>query len=270
MIAENLKSLNQKIEGTAESYYKESYIIQKIEILQKLQRTSEVIQTIEQHIEYVGVRRIRLKQLLDAGQYPEAIKLIQDGIKVAEKLEHMGTIIDWKNDLLSIYLLQKDNAKILKSAEELLYNGRSHEKYYEILKAHTKQDDWEETINRVLANLNSGKSMWGFNTFRAKLLMEYQRWEELFAQCRNGGVSYLEEYERYFRPQFDSKLYAIYLNFAQKQATITDQKAYENVGRMLKNLKTFEGGKEKANELISEYRVTYKRRKNMMKVLDEV
>ena len=270
MIAETLKSLDQKIKGTGDSFYKKGYIIQKIEILQNLQRTEEVSQIIEQYIEYVGVRRIKLKQLLDAEQYQEAIKLIQDGIKLAEKENHFGVITDWKDDLLSIYLLQKDNAKILKLAEELLYNGRTYDKYYEILKAHTNQDDWGATINRILAKLNSGKGMWGFNTFRAKLLIEHQRWEELFAQCRNGGVNYLEKYERYFRPQFDSKLYAIYLNFAQEQATITDQKAYENVGRMLKNLKTFEGGKEKVNELISEYRVTYKRRKNMMKVLDGV
>lgn len=270
MIAENLKSLNQKIEDSEKSYYKENYIIQKIEILQDLQRTEEVSQFIEQYIEYVGVRRIRLRQLLAAGQYQEAINLIQDGIKLAEKENHFGVITDWKDELLSIYLLQKDKAKILKLAEELLYNGRTSEKYYEILKTHTNQDDWAETINRVLLKLKSDKSMWGFNTFRAKLLIEHQKWEELFTQCRNAGVSYLEKYEKYFRPQFDSKLYDIYLNFAQEQAIITDQEAYENVGRMLKNLKTFEGGKEKVNELINEYRVTYKRRKNMMKVLDGV
>ncbi|MFA7691074.1 MAG: hypothetical protein WCY18_08325 [Methanofastidiosum sp.] len=270
MITENLKSLNQKIEGASESYYKESYIIQKIKMLQNLQRTEEVNQTIDQYIDHEPVRKIRLNQLLDAEQYSEAIKLIQDGIKVAEKMEHPGTIINWKDDLLSIYLLLKDDIKILKLAEELLYTGRTSDKYYAILLLHTHRDDWEDTLNRILSKLNSGKGIWGFNEFRAKLLIEHHRWEELFVQCQNGGVNYLEKYEKYFRPQFDSKLYDIYLNFAQEQATITDQKAYENVGSMLKNLKTFEGGKDKVNELISEYRVTYKRRKNMMKVLDEV
>lgn len=138
------------------------------------------------------------------------------------------------------------------------------------MKTHTNQNDWESTLNRILSKLNSEKGIWGFNSFRAKILIEHQRWEELFAQCRNGGVNYLEAYEKYFRPQFDAELYKIYLNFTQKEATITNQEAYDNVGRMLKKLKTFEGGKEKVNELISKYRITYKRRMNMMMVLDKV
>jgi hypothetical protein len=40
------------------------------------------------------------------------------------------------------------------------------------------------------------------------------------------------------------------------------------VGRVLNKMKGFEGGKEVVSKLLLKYREVYKRRKNMMKVLD--
>jgi hypothetical protein len=42
------------------------------------------------------------------------------------------------------------------------------------------------------------------------------------------------------------------------------------VGRVLNKMKGFEGGKEVVSKLLLKYREVYKRRKNMMKVLDAV
>jgi hypothetical protein len=56
----------------------------------------------------------------------------------------------------------------------------------------------------------------------------------------------------------------------EKQALITDQNAYNNVGRVLNKMKGFEGGKEVVSKLLLKYKEVYKRRKNMMRVLEGV
>ena len=127
-----------------------------------------------------------------------------------------------------------------------------------------------KTVDKMLQKLTFGSGLLGFNHFRAKILVENERWEELLEQCRISGVQYVEEFEKYFRPRFDEQLHKIYLNYIEEQANITKQEAYENVGRVLQRLKTFANGKEKVQELIALYRTTYKRRSNMMKVLDKV
>ncbi len=270
MIAKNLQLLDKKIQSNIEDYYKESYVLDKINILQKVSRIDEMQRAIDTFLKFEKVRRIRLESLLRKNDYSQAIILIQEGIKIAEVQRHAGTVSDWKDELLKIYQIQNDTAKILKLAEDLLYNGREQEKYYYILKQYIPQGNWPEAVKKMLQNLKSTVGVWGFNRFRAKVLIESEKWEELFEQCETGGVEYVEEYEKYFRPQYDEDLYRIYLNYAELQATVTDQEAYSNVGRMLTRLKTFENGKAKVDELITKYRIQYKRRKNMMKVLDEV
>lgn len=270
MISQNLKLLDKKIQSSPDNYYTERYVIDKIEILRDIGRAEEMQETIDKHLRIRGVRKIKLGLLLENGEYVEAIKLIEDGILVAEEENHQGTIADWKDELLNIYQIQNDRDKILKLAEDLFYNGREHDKYYKILKQYIPEKNWQATVNKMIQKLTIGRGLWGFNRFRAKILIEHERWEELLKQCQIGGVQYVEEFEKYFRPRFDVQLYKTYLNYIEEQATITNQEAYENVGRMLQRLKSFTGGKEKVQELIAQYRITYKRRKNMMKVLDKV
>lgn len=272
MIVQNLKSLDEKIKNVSDSYYKERYVIEKIEILEEVGRLYEMQQTIDEYLEFPGVRRIKLEALIQEKEYALAIELIQGGIAVAEINGHAGTVSDWKDELLRVVQYQNDKKEILRLAEDLLYNGRgnNNKKYYEILKAETPAENWDSTLTRVLSNIQSGDSLWGFNRFRAEVLVEHQKWDELFDQCKKGGIEYLDQYEKHLRPAFDQEIYEIYLKFIEHQATVTDQKAYENVAHFLKRLKTFSNGNKKVAELIAQYRVVYKRRKNMMKELDRV
>lgn len=64
MIEKNLKSLNEKILNTSEEFYKGQFVIEKIEILEKVDRLDEMQQTIDEYIEFPEVRRIRLKSLI--------------------------------------------------------------------------------------------------------------------------------------------------------------------------------------------------------------
>ena len=270
MLEQNLNLLDQKINLAQSSYEKERLIIQKIAILKDTGMTEEMKNMIAGNLNFVKVRKIKLDAILQEKDYEQAVELIEQGIVVAEKLSHRGTVSDWKDELLKIYLLQNDNPKVLSLAEDLLFHGREERKYYQILKAQTPKDEWMDTVNRIIQKMKSGSGIFGFNHLRAQILIEHEKWEQLFEQCKKGGVQYVEEYEKQLKSLFEKEIFQIYLNYIEQEATITDQKSYENVGRVLKCLKTLKGGKEKVQELISNYRVVYKRRKNMIAVLDQV
>lgn len=270
MTEQNLRLLDEKTQKANDNYYKENYVVEKIEILKEISQPGEMQKTIEQYLNFPIVRRIKLDDLIQKKEYDSAVDLILGGITEAEKKGHSGTISDWKDELLKIAQIQNDKKKILQLAEEQLYKGRVQRKYYTILKSQTPAEDWEVTLTRILDKMKSGSGLFGFNELRADILIEHQKWDELYTQCVKGGINYLADYEKYLRPQFDKEIFDIYLKFIEKQATWADQKAYENVAQFLKRLKTFSDGKQKVKELIAEYRTEYKRRKNMMKELDKV
>ena len=272
MLRFNLELLTQKINNSGSDYEKESLTIQKIEILKTAGNLLEMNRVIDENLGFAQVRKLRLESLMTDQDYEQAQVIIKAGIAIAEKQAHHGTLADWKDDLLKIYLLQKNEVLVLSLTEDLLYSGRGNEQknYYKILKEHTDKQLWPTVLDRILRNLKSSSGLLGFNQLRAEILVEHEMWKLLFEQCKKAGVNYLVAYEKQLRPQFNLELYQIYLQYIEKEATITHQESYENVARYMKHLKTFDGGKEKVKELIAQYRILYKRRKNMMLILDKV
>ncbi len=51
--------------------------------------------------------------------YAEVISLIEEGIEVAEQEVHPGTVYDWRDQLLEVYIQMADHNNILKYAELL-------------------------------------------------------------------------------------------------------------------------------------------------------
>lgn len=266
MLKQSLELLTQKIDKTSNEYDKERLVVQKISILKNADMPNEMENTITEHIEFVDVRKVRLSHILEQNDFKKAIQLIEQGIEVAKLKSHSGTVADWKDELLQLYVLQNDTTRVLALAEDLLYTGRSQKKYYEILKEKTPKVDWPFVVEKILGQMESGRG-WHFNSLKAHILIEHEKWGDLLEQCTLGGIEYVKEYESQLRPLFDDHIFEMYQKYVEKEATVTDQKSYENVGRFLKHMKTFEGGTEKVADMIARYQTIYKRRKNMMEVL---
>jgi O-methyltransferase involved in polyketide biosynthesis len=103
-------------------------------------------------------------------------------------------------------------------------------------------------------------------------MVEHQMWERLFTHCKKGDTIALtiEQYESYLKPHFEKEILDIYREYVEEQALITHNSAYEWVAHMLKRMRTFDGGNAVTNQLLQEYRNTYKRRRNMMAALKNV
>ena len=269
MLHKNLANMEERINNAGSDYKREDAAISKINLLQKAGMDDEAESAVTEYIRFKDVRKLRLEKLIKEKRYADAIELIQAGIKIANQENHPGTVNSWKAELLSIYKLQNNLGEILSAAEELFYCGPNGDrKYYEELKKNTPEKDWAATLERLLSKIDSG--FFGFNDLKADMLIEHKMWDRLFALCEKSGAEKLEEYEKYLKPLYAKELFDAYQKYVEKQALITDQNAYDNVGRVLKKMKGFEGGEVVVSSLLLKYREVYKRRKNMMKVLGEV
>src|SRR5207249_1218575 len=154
---------------------------------------------ISRYLEFPEIRKLRIEKLMREKSYEEAIDMIKDGIKIAEKNNRHGTVESWKDKLLDIYLLQKNTGKIISAAEDLFLNGHDSRKYYAVLKKHTTQNQWPDALQRLLSWMEDPK--WnGTNDFKAEILIEHQMWDRLFSLCKKGHVERLEKYEKYLKP----------------------------------------------------------------------
>lgn len=264
---EILADLDKQIEA-AKDYQKEYVVLRKIRFMQS--RNLDTNACIDKYLEIDAIRKMRFDQLMESQSYDDALVLARKGIEIANTENHSGTVTKWENSILKIYLKQGDVKKILLLAEKLLSENRfDQSEYYQILKEYTNPGDWTATLERILGIFE--KSSY-FSSFAAKVMIEHQMWKRLFTYCkkRSDIATRIEEYESYLKPHFEKEILNIYHAYVEKQALITDSSAYDRVARMLKRMRTFNGGDTLVNQLLQEYRSTYKRRKNMMAALQNV
>ena len=252
----------------ANEYRKSEAVLRKIRFMQS--RNIDIQDVIKTHLDLNEVRKIRFMQLTEAGEYDEALRIAEQGIEIAQQQAHPGTATDWKKSMFDIYLAQNDTVNLLPMAEYLFLNcGWSYKKddFYAALKKYTPAVDWNATMERLLTSAENNRN---FDSLTARIMQEHQLWQRLFVYCKKGSIAGMEKYENDLKIPFEKEILEYYLNYVEKQALITDWRAYEEVARILKRMRTFTDGNALVNQLLEKYRTIYKRRKNMMAALKDV
>jgi hypothetical protein len=266
-VDEVLADIDKQIKNAKSEYFKCNAVLWKIRFMQSKNLDAEsVIQT---HLDLNEVRKIKFRQLIDAKAYDEALRIAEMGIELA-KQKYPGLVSDWQKSIFDIYLAKEDATNLLPMAEYLYLNenrwDNSREEYYNILKKYTLPAKWPDTMERLL----KGAEKNDFDDFTARIMKEHQLWQRLFTYCKQGDVNDLVKYEIDLKPHFEKDILEIYREHVEKQALITDSRAYREVAQMLKRMRTFTNGNELVDRLLTNYRTIYKRRKNMMVSLQEV
>lgn len=269
MIDRTLSNIDGKINNAESDYEQENAILNKIGVLQKINQHPKAEAVIDQYLDLRQIRELRLKTLIAKKKYAEAVALIKEGARIADKNMQPGIVTSWQEKLFEVHILQNDTRQALILAEELFHNNHNTKrKYYDYIKKHTSENNWPQTLERLLSKMSD--SYWGFNAFKADILIEHKMWDRLFALCLKAGTENLEHYEKYLKPVYAKELFDAFHKYVEQQATITDKSAYINVARVLKKIKHYDGGKEVVDALLKNYREIYKRRKNMMEELEGV
>ena len=82
-----------------------------------------------------------------------------------------------------------------------------------------------------------------------------------------------EEFAKYYKElkkEYSKELLERYVKVLRVMEKKVKTSTYYEIGQLLRQMKTIPKGEKIVNSLIDEWRVNYKRRQNMMRVLDNI
>jgi tetratricopeptide (TPR) repeat protein len=267
-----IRIIDEALKDDPDSFRTHSLVASKMELLKNANKKEDVEKVISHYLYLPEIRKIRLTELLSEKQYGKALALIDEGISLAEKENHSGTVSDWKDEKLSVYKLTDNKEKVIEMAEDLFVNGRESMKYYHILKTVIPSEKWASYLDDFL--LKSGKQrMWGIGGHvLAQIYIAEEYWDRLMAYVEKniqlGRCFSLREYEPYLKSRYPERMLAFYrLQIIDYAAKNVGRNHYQYVVDVLKTMEKYPGGAETVNSLLAHFKSVYSKRRAMMEEL---
>ena len=276
-VNERLKIIDEKIQELEQeedhySEYKlEELIKTKIALLYQLGMDKEAIKTIKENIYYVPIRRM----LIDIERKNENIdkveKLLKEGMKIALKRGHYGTVTYYIEELLSIFKEQNQKEKYKNLVEETLFKySRGSFKYYKKLKDLYTEEQWENLRDNIIKILEGDGEGYHRDDLR-QIYIEEQYYKKLYHSVMTTPLfEILVKYEKYLKKDFEKQLLEEYQKIVNEKARFTGKKNYEDVRKILQHMKTLKNGEKLVEKMVEEYKIKYANRRLMLEELNKI
>ena len=276
-VNERLKIIDEKIQELEQqedhySEYKlEELIKTKIALLYQLGMDKEAIKTIKENIYYVPIRRM----LIDIERKNENIdkveKLLKEGMKIALKQGHYGTVTYYIEELLSIYKEHNQKEKYKNLVEETLFKySRGSFKYYKKLKDLYTEEQWKNMRDNIIKILQSDGEGYHRDDLR-QIYIEEQYYEKLYHSVMTTPLfEIVVKYEKYLKKDFEKQLLEEYQKIVNEKARFTGKRNYEDVRKILQHMKTLKNGEKLVEKMVEEYKIKYANRRLMLEELNKI
>ena len=276
-VNERLKIIDEKIQELEQqedhySEYKlEELIKTKIALLYQLDMDKEAIKTIKENIYYVPIRRM----LIDIERKNENIdkveKLLKEGMKIALKRGHYGTVTYYIEELLSIYKEHNQKEKYKNLVEETLFKySRGSFKYYKKLKDLYTEEQWKNMRDNIIKILQSDGEGYHRDDLR-QIYIEEQYYEKLYHSVMTTPLfEIVVKYEKYLKKDFEKQLLEEYQKIVNEKARFTGKRNYEDVRKILQHMKTLKNGEKLVEKMVEEYKIKYANRRLMLEELNKI
>lgn len=270
IIDEKIQELEQKEDHYSE-YKLEELIKTKIALLYHLDMNKEAIKTIKENIYYVPIRRMLIEIERENGNIDNVEKLLKEGMKIALKRGHYGTVTYYIEELLSIYKEQNQKEKYKNLVEETLFKySRGSFKYYKKLKDLYTEEQWKNMRDNIIKILESDGDGYHRDDLR-QIYIEEQYYEKLYYSVMSTPLfEIVFKYEKYLKKDFEKQLLEGYQKIVNEKATFTGKKNYEDVRRILQHMKTLKNGEKLVEKMVEEYKIKYANRRLMLEELNKI
>ena len=204
-------------------------------------------------------------------QYDEAIRLLNEGIEIAEKEEHIGTIEEWLKTKLRIYEMTHRTSDVIDTCRLLFVSGGDKLEYYRKLKTLVPKEEWKSFLDAMMEETHFSEYFsFGAND-EAEIYVNERDNEHLFKLLSSTKYHQLEalmKYSYYLKDTHSEQLIAIYTSLLNDYAEQNVGRThYELIAQALLCAKKLNGGQAAVKTLVAEFRIKYKRRPAMMEVL---
>jgi len=192
----------------------------KLHILKRFKDKKEVEKFIDQHISNPDIRTEEIKKAFEIKDFSKVIKLSREGIKCNE-VDKPGLKRIWYKWLLRVAQVQEDIPKIIEYARYLfLYNFRSEQDYYQILKQNVKKEAWLQFLEDIIEDKKPA-GRWTYDNFIRNIYIREEWWDRLFKMVNeNVSLENIERNEQYLSKDYASELIDLYseriINYMQR------------------------------------------------------
>ena len=126
--------------GTCDIY---KLVLRKVNLLLEQNEEQKADDTIRQYLYLTEIRRMEVDKLIARCQYDEAICLLNDGIEIAEREMHSGTVGEWLKMKLDIYEITHRVSEVIDTCRLLFVVGSDKLIYYSKLKTLVPKEQWK-------------------------------------------------------------------------------------------------------------------------------
>lgn len=166
-----IEFIDDKIERCKNNDYdKKFFIQQKILFLMELGEEDKVQELILQNLEVPDIRAIEINRLIEQKEYEKAKILLAEGITIAEKKNHAGTVFQWEKELLRIAVLENNIELIRYFSKKFAFDRGLNIPFYERWKNTFPNEEWKEIIeneiNKIINKVNEASKKYVLYDFR--------------------------------------------------------------------------------------------------------
>ena len=266
--SELILKLIDKIQGS--EYEQEEAQSIKYSILINVKGKKEADKFLEQNIGNSKLRRIAIENAIENKNYEKARLIALNGVK-HDKKDKPGLAKEWYDWLLKIAQATNNKEKIIEYARFLFIDNFRHEQdYYQILKQNIPPEKWSNYVREIIEDITA-KKRWLDTRLISGIYIREEWWDKLLLLVeKSPDLNTISHYEKYLSNDYSDELvklysYAIVVFLKNNMG----RKHYQNACRYLRRIIKL-GGRQKANELIAEFRTEYPKRKALMEELNKV
>lgn len=245
---------------------------QKIEYFRRHGRETEADKVIQSGLAYPDIRKLLVEKLVNSKSYNEAKEVITEGIALAEKLEHSGTVREWMDELLKVAEKEKDKEAIRQLTRQLLLDSDSgYMPYYKKLKAATAREAWEVEVNDLLESIKGPEERGTYTDLfkMADVFVAENYWPRLFKlmQINPQSFNFIMNYASHLPARYGSEMPELLLPGLKNMAEPTGRNKYKALVRNLKKVMKLPGGESAVRQAVSWAAETYTNRPAMLEEL---
>jgi len=248
----------------------------KLILMRRMGQTAEADALRLRHLDISEFRMELIEETLAKKEYSAARQLISEGIAIAMKKDHRGTIVSYKEILLRIARELKDITSVRAIAKEL-YAGRNME-YYRIIKQSYNAQEWPAIAEGLISDLQKiNRPIPGFRGTAngealSSIFIEEGYWNRLLELLQqNPRLEFVESYSGLLVDKFPEGLLNVYrealVGYAEQH---TGRNYYVTIRKVLKKMQGWKGGQVIVKQLTDEFILRYKARKAMIEELEKL
>jgi len=247
------------------SYMAATILERKMDFYRATGHPEKADEILEANIQIDRFRRAVIEKRIAAGNFADARALI---LQVPSS-EHFHQRRSWEELLLTIAQKENNTAEIREIAFRFIEESFNKE-YYDIYKSAFSSEEWKDEVERLIRHYEPETPMtdWGTDSVAEILAAEEMSARLLDHIANHLTIKKLERYYKHLCKQFPKETLSL---FRKATDRYTDKNVggshYEYIAYILRRMREIPNGDAVVNEMLTQYRLLYKRRSAMMRTL---